>query len=426
MKRVVITGIGIVAPNGIGKEMFWDNLFSGKSFVDEEPLMNELGIKSKVNCKIKEFNLSHFQSFKDEEFFKHLSEQERFIQLGVISGKMAIEDSGIAGFPDDGKSAGVIYSSAIGGTPGIEKIFRKVSKRGKDKVRYQPVGEHFYNAGMVNYPAVLLAHQYGLKNICTSLSTGCTAGLDSIGMSFDLIRNGEAKVMLAGASEAPLTEITYATLDIIGALCVAEGEPASRSRPFDKERAGFVISEGAACLVLEELEHALERNAHIYGEVLSFASVNNAYHMTDLNEDGKSMAKVISKALDKGAVEPGSIDYINAHGSSTAQNDLFETRAYKLALGEHAYNIPISSTKSMIGHSLSSASTVGVIAALGSFKYSKVHPTINLNSADHKCDLDYVPNVAREHKVNRALTTASGFGGIHSVGIFEKYVGEGE
>lgn len=419
MKRVVITGIGIIAPNGIGKEAYWQNLFSGKSFIQEDPLMLKMGIKSTVNCTVQYFNPEDF--VEEGDFLNHLKQQDRFIQFGVVAGITAMEDSGLKMDTIHGEDIGVIFSSAIGGTPTIQGIYERLSDYGKNELCYQPVGEHFYNSGMVNYPAVLLAHRYGFKNICTSLSTGCTAGLDSIGMSYKLINSGEAEIMLAGASEAPLTDITYATLDVIGALCVAKGEPNTRSRPFDKTRAGFVISEGGACLVLEELNHALSRKATIYGEIISYASINNAFHMTDLLEEGKSMAKAIELAMNKARISPDSIDYINAHGSSTPQNDLFETNAFKSTLGDYAYKIPISSTKSMIGHSLSSASTMGVISVLGSFKHSMIHPTANLEIADELCDLDYVPKVARKKVVNRALVTASGFGGIHSVGIFDNF-----
>lgn len=422
MKRVAITGIGIIAPNGLDKETYWDNLFSGESYIEEDPVMVKMGIKATVNCRVKNFNLENF--IVKGELLEHLKQQDRFIQMGVAAGTMAIEDAGFDKDSINGEDFGVIFTSAIGGTPMIQRVFEDLSEHGKKKVCYKPVGDHFYNAGMVNYPAVLLAHEYGFKNICTSISTGCTGGIDSIGMSFDAIRFGEAKVMLAGASEAPMTDITYATLDVIGALCVADGEPSTRSRPFDKKRAGFVIGEGSGCLILEELEHALERRANIYGEIVSYSSINNAFHMTDLLGEGGSLAKAIEMALEKIDASPDSIDYINAHGSSTQQNDLFETNAFKLALGESAYKIPISSTKSMIGHSLSSASTMGFTAAIGSIKYSKVHPTANLVTPDEACDLDYVPKKARKHKVNRAMVTASGFGGIHSVGILDAFQSE--
>ncbi|PRX23122.1 act minimal PKS ketosynthase (KS/KS alpha)/minimal PKS ketosynthase (KS/KS alpha) [Orenia metallireducens] len=419
MKRVVITGIGIIAPNGNRKEEYWNNLFSGKSFIKEDPLMVNMGINSTVNCTINDFNIDDF--LPKGSLRQEAKGQADFIQYGVAAGVEALKDSAISRNSICGDDVGLIFSSAIGGTPTIEKIYRDLSNQGKNDLVYQAVGEHFYNAGMINYPAILLANEYNFTNICTSISTGCTAGLDAIGMSYEAIKSGDVKVMLAGASEAPLTEITYATLDIINALSVAKGEPHTRSRPFDKTRAGFVISEGSACLVLEELGHALARNATIYGEVLSYASNNNAYHMTNLSGDATPMVNVIKQALTEGELTTSDIDYINAHGSSTKQNDLYETNAFKSAFAKEAYQIPISSTKSMIGHSLSSASMMGVISTIGSFIYEKVHPTAHLEIADESCDLNYVPQNVLKKKVKTGMVTASGFGGIHSVGVFRKY-----
>lgn len=421
MKRVVITGIGLVAPNGQDKETFWNNLFEGKSFVAQDQAMLKLDSKSKVNCKIKEIELD---DLKDElAFISKISEEARFVQLGVLAGLKAVKDSGIDFEKLDTKECGTIFASAIGGTPTFEDVYQKLTSYGKEKLTYHKIGKYFYNAGMLNYPAMLLAKRYNLNNLCTAISTGCTGGLDALGLAYETIQSGTAKLMLAGASEAPLTNITYATLDSIGALSVAKGEPSTSSRPFDKERAGFVISEGSGCVVLEELEHALKRGATIYGEVLSYGSSNNMKHMTDLVGDGSSLADTIQQVLQNIQVKPEQIDYINAHGSSTAQNDLYETKAFKNVFGKDAYNIPISSTKSMIGHSLASASMLGIIAILGSIKNSKIHPTANLIHPDPECDLDYVPLKCRAKEVNKALITTSGFGGIHSVGLIGKYVG---
>lgn len=421
MKRVVVTGIGVIAPLGIGKEQFWKNAIRGQSYLVSDLEMESMGIKSKVLCRIDDFNLADYCSGEE---FEHLHEQDRVVQIGVISGSMAIADSGLDLTQENSEEVGIIFSSAIGGTPYIQKIFELLSDRGQQPIRHMPVGENFYNAGMFNYSAALLAQKYGVAGPCTSLSTGCTAGLDALGLSVETIRSGEAKIMLAGATEAPLTSLTYATLDVIGSLSVADCEPEKASRPFDAKRGGFVIGEAAAVLVLEELEHALARGAHIYAEAVAYSSVSNAFHMTDLPDHGIPMAAVVERAMEQGKVSPEEVDYINAHGSSTPQNDLFETNAYKKVLGEQAYKIPISSTKSMIGHSLSSASLVGVVATLGAIELSVVHPTANYEYPDPLCDLDYVPNQARSHEVRTAMLTASGFGGIHSAAIFRKYGGE--
>jgi len=416
MRRVVITGIGVVAPCGIGKLPFWENLEAGRSYIRFDEEMNSMGIKSHVLCRVSDFDV---HQFCDSSEFLDLSEQDRFVQFGVVAGKQALEDAGLAdgGFPRE--ETGIIFSSAIGGTPTVARLFEQLSDYGKHAIEYQPVGPIFYNAGMFNFPAVLLAQRYAMGGPVTSLSTGCTAGLDALGLGFELIATGDAAVMLVGASEAPLVGLTYATLDIIGALSVADCEPEKASRPFDRKRAGFVISEGAAVLVLEDETHALQRGATIYAEVVNYASVSNAYHMTDLSPAGDEMVRVIKQAL--GPVDPAQIDYINAHGSSTPQNDIFETNAFKKVFGTRAYSIPISSTKSMVGHSLSSASLIGAIASLGAINRGMIHPTANYEFPDPACDLDFVPNVARQQSVETALVTASGFGGIHSAAVFRKY-----
>ncbi len=418
MKRVVITGIGVIAPLGIGKDQFWKNAIKGQSYLQGDPEMEAMGIKSKVLCRVADFDLSDHCSGVE---FDHLIEQDRVVQFGVSAGMMAIEDSDLDLSQENPESMGIIFSSAIGGTPTIQKIFEKCSENGTQPLRHVATGENFYNAGMFNYSASLLARKYDIQGPVTALSTGCTAGLDALGLSFELVRCGEMEVMVAGATEAPLTSFTYSTLDIIGSLSVTDCEPEKASRPFDAKRGGFVIGEAAAVLVLEELEHALNRGAHIYAEVISYYSVSNAFHMTDLPDHGVPMAAVMEHALRLGKVDPEELDYINAHGSSTPQNDLFETNAYKKVLGDKAYRLPISSTKSMIGHSLSSASLVGVVATLGAIELSMVHPTINYEFPDPACDLDYVTSGARPTDVGTALLTASGFGGIHSAAILRKY-----
>lgn len=419
MNSVVITGIGIIAPNGKNKRQFWDNCIKGLSFIEEEPEMRSIGLKSSVLCRIKDFNLK--DHIKENEYFG-LIELDNFVQYGVVAGEQALKDACLDPLNlNYAQKTGIIFSSAIGGTPTIVKIFDELTSNGKTDIQHRKIGERFYNSGMFNYPAMLLAEKYGFCGPCSSVSTGCTAGLDALGIAYKIIQDGDADIMLAGASESPLTNLTYATLDVINSMSTTDCSPEKSSRPFDAKRSGFVISEGAAVVVLEELEHALRRGAHIYAEVKAFSSVSNSFHMTDLPADGIPMAKVVQQALSIAKISPEKIDYINAHGSSTPQNDVFETAAYKKVFKEHAKNIPISSTKSMIGHSLSSASLMGVISVLGSIENSIIHPTINYEYPDPECDLDYVPNIARKKTVNIAMVTASGFGGIHSSAVFSKY-----
>lgn len=419
MKRVVVTGIGIIAPNGQNKETYWHNTKKGISFVDSDPEMKALGFKSSVLCRIRHFDLSEHINPLD---YPGITELDNFVQYGVVAGEQAIKDAHLQNLTQQySEDMGIIFSSAIGGTPTIVNIFSELTDAGKTELQYKPVGPRFYNSGMFNYPAMLLAQHYQLSGPCTSVTTGCTAGLDALGVSFDLIRTGEAKIMLAGASEAPLTPLTYATLDVINSLAIFDGEPSKSSRPFDLKRSGFVISEGAVVLVLEELESALSRGANIYAEVKAFSSVSNAHHMSDLPADGLPMAEAVSRAVQSSGLELTDIGYINAHGSSTPQNDVFETAAYKAVFKEHAYNIPVSSVKSMVGHSLASASLMGATCVIGAIYQNVVPPTINYEYPDPSCDLDYVPNTSREVSLNAGMVTASGFGGIHSAAIFTRY-----
>lgn len=418
MKRVVVTGIGIIAPNGLGKETYWENTRQGKSFVIHDEEMKKLGFKSSVLSRIHNFDVA---SQVDLANYAGLSDLDLFVQYAVVVGEQAISDAGIQDWiSNNPEDVGIIFSSAIGGTPTIVNIFSELTDAGKTQLTHKPVGSRFYNSGMFNYPAMLLAKRYQIAGPCTSVTTGCTAGLDAMGICFDLIRTGEAKVMLAGASEAPLTPLTYATLDVINSLAIFDGEPSKSSRPFDAKRSGFVISEGAVVLVMEELEHALQRNARIYAEVKSFASVSNAFHMTDLPADGLPMAAAVSRAIKYSGLEKSAIGYINAHGSSTPQNDVFESAAYKAVFQEYAYKIPISSVKSMIGHSLASASLMGTVCVLGAIHKHVLPPTINYEFPDPECDLDYIPNKAREATIEAGMVTASGFGGIHSAAILSR------
>lgn len=417
MNRVVITGVGIIAPSGIGKTEFWRNNTAGVGRLSHEPLMERIGLRSRVVARADGFDLSQHHDPADLPWFSRLS---RFAQFGVTVGVMVAADAGLPRVAegtlpgiDPGRS-GVVFSSAIGGTPEFQEAYEELSDHGEHVIDAFPEDSVFYDSVFLNYAPAWTAKAFGLRGPCTSLTTGCTAGIDALGLGFDLVRQGELDLCVTAAAEAPLSGLAYATLDVIGSLAVGDWPPEQASRPFDIRRGGFVLGEGAAAVVLENRTAAIARGARIYGEVLGYSSENNAKHMTDLSPDGAAMASVLRGVLGTAGAQPHAVDYVNAHGSSTPQNDVFETQALKHVLGQHAYKIPVSSTKSMIGHSLSAASLTGVVATIGAIETGMVPPTINYEFPDPECDLDYVPNQARRHHVGTALVMASGFGGIHS------------
>jgi len=417
-RRVVITGIGVISPNGIGKKNAWDGFSQGKS-----------GVRLVEGFDVSVFNTKIASQVIDFDPFKlGLSHQEairmdRYVQFGVAAGKMAVEDSKLDFSKEDPERIGVCLANAICGTKYMEEEFALVTEDGKKPIDPALVRPDLYDAAMFNTPSIELSARFGLKGVCNTISTGCTAGTDSLGFGLETIQDGEQDVMICGAAEAPLTPITFGAFDVVNVLSVHNDEPQKASRPFDNKRDGFVLGEGAGILVLEELNHALKRNAPIYCEVLGFGTSCNAFHMTDLPSDGAAMETCIALALKDANVKPADIDYINAHGSSTRMNDIFETSAYKAIFGEYAYKLPISSFKSMIGHPLAAANAIEMTVASMIFEKNILPPTINQEEKDPQCDLYYIPNQAISKKVNMILKTSSGFSGIHSSLILKRFGG---
>ena len=418
-RRVVITGLGVISPNGIGKENCWKAMTGGVSAIRLVDMFDVSMFRTRIAAYSKEFD--PFALGLDEEEVKRM---DRYVQFGVIAGDMALKDAGLDFDKIDRQRVGVSLANAICGTKYMEEEFALVTDNGKKPIDPRLVRPYLYDASMFNTPSAELSARYGLKGVCNTISTGCTAGTDSIGFCYESVADGDADVMIGGAAEAPLTPITFGAFDVVSVLSARNDEPEKASRPFDNKRDGFVLSEGAGLLVLEELEHALKRGAPIYCEVTGYGTCNNAFHMTDLPADGLAMATCIKLALDDAKTSPKDIDYVNAHGSSTRMNDVFETNAYKIALGEDAYRLPISSLKSMIGHPLSAANAVEMVIASMMFKRNLIPPTINQEVRDPQCDLNYVPNKAIEQKVDTILKTSSGFSGIHSC-LVMKRCGEG-
>jgi beta-ketoacyl-acyl-carrier-protein synthase II len=408
-RRVVITGIGVVSPNGIGKENVWKGMSSGKSGVKLVDSFDVSMFNTRIAAEVRDFNPFKLGLTHDEAV-----RMDRYVQFGVVAGDMAIKDSGVDFSKEDTERVGVCLANAICGTKYMEEEFVLVTDNGKNPIDPSRVRPDLYDAAMFNTPSIELSARYKLRGICNTLSTGCTAGTDSLGFALETIQDGEQDIMIAGAAEAPITPITFGAFDVVNVLSSRNDEPEKASRPFDNKRDGFVLSEGAGILILEELQHALKRNARIYCEVLGFGTSCNAFHMTDLPGDGTAMASCISMAIKDAGIKPQEIDYINAHGSSTRMNDIFETSAYKMIFGDYAYKIPMSSLKSMIGHPLAAANAVELTVCAMIFEKNILPPTINQEEKDPQCDLDYIPNIARQKKVDTILKTSSGFSGVHS------------
>jgi len=415
-RRVVITGLGVISPNGIGKQDCWKAMMGGVSAIRLVDMFDVSMFRTRIAAYSKTFD--PFALGLDEEEVKRM---DRYVQFGVVAGDMAVKDAGFDFDKIDRQRVGVSLANAICGTKYMEEEFALVTDNGKNPIDPRLVRPYLYDASMFNTPSAELSARYGFKGLCNTISTGCTAGTDSIGFCYETIADGDADVMVGGAAEAPLTPITFGAFDVVSVLSARNDEPTKASRPFDNKRDGFVLSEGAGILVLEELEHAVKRGASIYCEVTGYGTCNNAFHMTDLPADGLAMATCIKLALEDAKTQPKEIDYINAHGSSTRMNDIFETNAYKITLGDEAYKIPISSLKSMIGHPLSAANAIEMVIASMMFKRNLIPPTINQEVRDPQCDLNYVPNKAIEKKVDTILKTSSGFSGIHSCLVMKRY-----
>jgi 3-oxoacyl-(acyl-carrier-protein) synthase len=415
-RRVVITGMGVVTPAGNGLPALWQAVLEGTSTEQLLPEFDQFGMKSKIFSPARGFDTQDYQL--DASMVER---NDRYVHFAFASTQEAVEQSGLLQSSYDRERVGVNIATAIGGTAMMEQGFLQVTEGATHAVRPGLSDLPLYQAMCPSTASVEIAAHYGWQGPCVATSTGCTAGIDSIGYAWHCICNNEADVMIAGASEAPLCPISISAFDIIQALT---RKPAScvggASAPFSAQRDGFVLAEGSGVVVLEELEHARRRNAPIYAELVGYASTCNAYHMTGLPVDGYDLARAIDLACQRAGIEQKEVDYINAHGSSTVQNDRNETNAFHRSFHEHASSIPISSTKSLIGHPLGSASSIEFIICVQALLQNYLPPTINYTPAED-CDLDYIPNQGREKQIDVVLTDASGFSGLHSVAILKRF-----
>lgn len=408
--RVVITGIGIISPLGLTTEETWQGLTEGRNGIDYITHYDASQNATQFGGEVKDF--------KPDEYIprKEIRRMDRFTQLAVCAAHQAVNTSGIDLDNSDKDEIGVIIGSGIGGLTTLFEQIQVLINKGYDKVSpfTVPMMINDMSAGQVSIT-------FGLKgpNFCTT--SACASGSDAIGNAFEMIKRGDAKAMLAGGSEAIINPIGLSAFNALRALSTRNDNPKKASRPFDADRDGFVVSEGAAIVLLEKLEDAISRGAPIIAEVASYGASGDAYHVTAPAEDGEGATRAIKKALKKGGLKPEDIDYINAHGTSTPMNDKIETQAIKNAFGEHAYKLAVSSTKSMLGHLIGAAGAVEASVCALALKNGIIPPTINYETPDPNCDLDYVPNTARKADIKYAMSNSFGFGGHNSVLVLKKY-----
>jgi len=412
-RRVVVTGIGVVAPGGLTAKAFWSRITDGRTATRRISLFDPAPFRSQVAAECDFDPAAAGLSARDTR------RCDRYVQFGLVAAAEAVTDSGLELTEELLEATGVVMGTAVGGTTALEAEYVVLSDTGRLWLVDADYADPFlYRALVPSSLAAEIACRYAVHGPVQVISTGCTSGIDAIGYAHQLVQDGEADVVLAGAADSPLSPVTAASFDAIKATTPDNDDPARASRPFDRTRTGFVLGEGGAVLVLEELSHARARDARIYCESAAYAARSNGFHMTGLRPDGVEMALAIDSVMRQARLNPDEVSYICAHGSGTRQNDRHETAAFKRALGAAAYRIPISSIKSMVGHSLGAIGAIEMAACSLAIDGGVVPPTANWVHRDPECDLDYVPNVARELPVEVALSVGSGFGGFQSAMLF--------
>ena len=410
--RVVLTGLGCVTPIGSTVQESWDAVLTGKSGTALVTQIDAQYFASKVSAEVKNFDPLKYLSAKQ------IKKSDRFVQFAVAGAKMALEDSALNLSTEDCHLIGVLIGSGIGGLRTIEEQHKILLEKGPHRV-----SPFLIPMLIVNMASGQVAMEFGLKGPNNCVATACATGSHAIGDAFRIVQRGEATVMLAGGSEACITLLGYGGFDAMKALSTHNDEPEKASRPFDKTRNGFVMGEGCGVVVLEELSHALKRNAKIYCEIIGYGMTSDANHMTAPDPEGKGAARCIAITLKDAKVKPEDVDYINAHGTSTPLNDKVETMAIKSVFGEAAKKLMVSSTKSMTGHLLGAAGGVEAIFTALAIKNEIVPPTINYRYPDPECDLDYVPNEPRRAKIRVAISDSLGFGGHNAAVCFKRFDG---
>ena len=407
-RRVVITGLGAVTPLATGVEESWRKLCQGKSGVARITKFDPSGFNVQIAAELKDF---HPEDFLDK---KKIRRTDPFIQYAMVAARMAIDDSGLTINGSNASRVGVVLGSCAGGMTMYGKNLFALRDEGADKV------SPFFIPGFIaNMAAGEVSMAFGARGPSKCVVTACATGNNCIGDAFRLIQYDEADAMIAGGSDAYILPIAIAGFDKMRALSRRNNEPEKASRPFDKDRDGFIIGEGAGVVILEEMESAVRRGTKIYAELAGYGSNIDSFHITE--PDWENQARCLKLALSDAAISPSDVDYINAHGTSTAINDVSETKAIKAALGEHSKKVPISSNKSIFGHLLGAAGGVEAIFTVLTIRDGIIPPTINYETPDPECDLDYVPNIARKAQVNIALSNSFGFGGVNATLVFRKF-----
>jgi len=409
MRRVVVTGVGVVSPLGTGNGKNWDALVAGKSGIAPITRFDTSDLPVKIAGEVKDFVAEDYIDKKE------IKKMDLFIQYSLAAAQFAMEDSGLVITEENAERVGVLVGAGLGGLPAIERYHTALLEGG-----YKKVSPFFIPMLIINLAPGHISIKYGAKGPNLSSVSACATGTHSIGDAYHMIKRGDADAMIAGGTESTVTPLGIGGFAVMKALSTNNDDPAGASRPFEKGRDGFVLSEGAGIVVLEEYEAAKARGAKIYGEVVGYGLSGDAYHLTTPAPGGEGAARCIKMALSTAKVNPEQVDYINAHGTSTAFNDLYETMAIRSVFGPHADKLMVSSTKSMTGHLLGAAGGIEAVFSLLAMQNSVVPPTINYNEKDPECDLDYVPNTARDAKVEYAMSNSFGFGGTNASLLFKK------
>ena len=409
-RRVVITGLGLVTPLGVGVEMTWSALCAGKSGIGDITKFDVSDYETKIAGEVKGFNPNDYLPKKEAK------RAPPFIAYAIAATRMAMDDSGLVINSANENRVGVITGCGLGGLHMIEKNSILIDKKGPKKI-----SPFFIPMIIGNMAPGMITIHFGTKGPSSSLATACAAGTHAVGDAYEVIKRGDADAMVSGGVESVISPCCIGGFNAMKALSTRNNEPEKASRPFDRDRDGFVPGEGCGILIMESLDKALERGAHIYAEIIGYGMSSDGYHMAAPAPDGEGAARCMQAALDDAEISYDKIQYINAHGTSTELNDLYETRAIKTVFKEKAYQIPVSSTKSMTGHLLGGAGGVEAVFTALTIKEGIIPPTINLDNPGEECDLDYVPHVARKANVDIAMTNSFGFGGTNATLIFQKY-----